>query len=1032
MDQIKYQGYARDRGFNPIQMSTASIDAISQQGNYLLRQMQDNRETNRRNRDAYQAGMVNAQNIERQNRADNFAFEQRSRDRAQEALNQNLKQKVYDAQSYQQNLDKQVTALGALSGLAPTIGKMVLEYKKGRDEADELFGKNLVFQYGVTPKILQEYEANKSKINTAATAANGVANQLEFQGVPVEVLERVRGLSGKKLVGATTAFAINGGDNYPVFYAQNSNTPIPYNGGEITLATARNQEEWEAANTFIRTEFLKQYIGINDALLDEYLFPSMRKHETVVRAQFNTAIQKNISDNIQEDKLQSFENAVKASPGEGFINYIQSEAGYDPVTGKNREWLRAKRHEAFGFLAKLVETGEVTAAQVEAIKDFAYTHNDGSTKKLGLAFDREFAEIDKLVYQKQKTQFEQAEFADRQADQELEKLYRQKAETEGFTKAEVEKLQQNHIKQTGRESEFLKDVITSEKIQDDIARQELAYRRNRGLLTTKHLMQPGRYSEDVISEFRNAAAEGDNLASVSKERLNKELQFLYRRAQELRGDTSTDKRDSSAQAWAEIRIEDIYRQKVLQEMEKGNRAGALEAATTYVSNLLWEGKASKKGPFQLSDQIQSLNPYIGMGKANSFVAEVTRAGSIAQKIISTNGSYASSDVFLLPNELKQVKAFKRGAGTIPPIIFTIASKSPSIDPIDLINAQLTAAGDTPLAPTLSQQVRNSLSPLSQRILQYRPSTANTYQAFGANSATDPYRGLLDLIASKESQAHGQYDAMNRGGYSAHEPIGSANSKEVFGVGLSQMTVADVMQRQRQREVFAAGRYQIVPGTLASLMSGNYGFTGVNLQDRFDATTQDKLAVALIRGRAGKFFNRTGSVEEAVIGMGNEWSGLQKVSRKVLANRLEAARVALNSQSMWRQPENMRSNVVYRIGSLGYGSTGPHLDVKRVDRGTMQTTGSVPIATNELDNYVDVQVSGKWKPLSGGTQITDNEQRHRARNSYGIDYAANDGTPVRLKNGAQVVGSFKGDQGTDHLIIQLPDGRRFQFLHGTIA
>ena len=63
-------------------------------------------------------------------------------------------------------------------------------------------------------------------------------------------------------------------------------------------------------------------------------------------------------------------------------------------------------------------------------------------------------------------------------------------------------------------------------------------------------------------------------------------------------------------------------------------------------------------------------------------------------------------------------------------------------------------------------------------------------------------------------------------------------------------------------------------------------------------------------------------------------------------------------------------------------------------------------------------------------MTDTEARHRARGSYGVDYAAPSGTPVRLKNGAQVVGSFKGEEGTDHLIIELPDGRRFQFLHGT--
>jgi hypothetical protein len=133
---------------------------------------------------------------------------------------------------------------------------------------------------------------------------------------------------------------------------------------------------------------------------------------------------------------------------------------------------------------------------------------------------------------------------------------------------------------------------------------------------------------------------------------------------------------------------------------------------------------------------------------------------------------------------------------------------------------------------------------------------------------------------------------------------------------------------------------------------------------------------------------------------------------------------------WRDPATMRPSVVYKIGSLGYGSTGPHLDLKRVARGTTTTTGSVEIKPNEVDNFVEVNVEGKWQALSKGTTMTDTEARHRARGSYGVDYAAPSGTPVRLKNGAQVVGSFKGQEGTDHLIIELPDGRRFQFLHGT--
>jgi len=53
--------------------------------------------------------------------------------------------------------------------------------------------------------------------------------------------------------------------------------------------------------------------------------------------------------------------------------------------------------------------------------------------------------------------------------------------------------------------------------------------------------------------------------------------------------------------------------------------------------------------------------------------------------------------------------------------------------------------------------------------------------------------------------YGQYDAINRGGSAGGTvAIGSANSTDVFGRGISTMTVAEVMNLHRQNKVHAAG------------------------------------------------------------------------------------------------------------------------------------------------------------------------------------------------------------------------------------
>jgi hypothetical protein len=98
--------------------------------------------------------------------------------------------------------------------------------------------------------------------------------------------------------------------------------------------------------------------------------------------------------------------------------------------------------------------------------------------------------------------------------------------------------------------------------------------------------------------------------------------------------------------------------------------------------------------------------------------------------------------------------------------------------------------------------------------------------------------LLDIIAGGESGSMG-YDAANKG-KAGDTPGGMP--------GLSNMKVGDVMRLQQEKKLFAAGRYQIIPNTLAGLISGKYGNTGVSINDTFNAATQDKLATALINKR----------------------------------------------------------------------------------------------------------------------------------------------------------------------------------------
>ena len=61
-------------------------------------------------------------------------------------------------------------------------------------------------------------------------------------------------------------------------------------------------------------------------------------------------------------------------------------------------------------------------------------------------------------------------------------------------------------------------------------------------------------------------------------------------------------------------------------------------------------------------------------------------------------------------------------------------------------------------------------------------------------------------------------------------------------------------------------------------------------------------------------------------------------------------------------------------------------------------------------------------------VGDSFDEHVARGSHGIDYGLQSGTEVFVTNGAKVVSSQPTEHG-DYVIIELPNGDQYSFLHG---
>ena len=130
--------------------------------------------------------------------------------------------------------------------------------------------------------------------------------------------------------------------------------------------------------------------------------------------------------------------------------------------------------------------------------------------------------------------------------------------------------------------------------------------------------------------------------------------------------------------------------------------------------------------------------------------------------------------------------------------------------------------------------------------------------------------------------------------------------------------------------------------------------------------------------------------------------------------------------MFQSAATMRAGspfLVYTSGNIGPTSTGQHLDVKQVGGGQFPTTA--------LDEYIEVDDPELGVVPLSQVPITGDFASHTARGSHGIDYGLYEGTKIYAKNGARVISNTPTEHG-DKLLIQLPNGKQYTFLHGTAA
>lgn len=127
-----------------------------------------------------------------------------------------------------------------------------------------------------------------------------------------------------------------------------------------------------------------------------------------------------------------------------------------------------------------------------------------------------------------------------------------------------------------------------------------------------------------------------------------------------------------------------------------------------------------------------------------------------------------------------------------------------------------------------QQLEKDVKKLSDDITAELPDDGDDGRVSGGISAAAS-GDVFDIIAAGE----GDYNSVNQG--TAGDTPGGAIS--VVGKNLTDMTVGEVMAAQDSGQLFAVGKYQIIPKTMKGFVQNSPD--PIDMNDKFDSTTQEK-------------------------------------------------------------------------------------------------------------------------------------------------------------------------------------------------
>ena len=599
------------------------------------------------------------------------------------------------------NIDANLAAIKPWTELSKKANKLAFDYsekKYKKDKATSYIKTLTDDQFSFEE--LNTYQKNKEAFHTADTNINNEAIKLGNQGVRFDVIDAIKAPSPGNSFGAAEAISERAADNFPFYLdaqlAGNDQLEVDLTsigGRKFKVNDVQTESELRAAIAELEEEYFEQtgLTEINPLIVKDKAWDKIKQAKsTLIKA-------KQKEDRILKGVVDQDNAIVKFKSDGDYVSFLSAVGSTYDENGKQIGYAGAKKI-ALATIKKMAADPTISEERLDDIIEGIAKQSPSHMKGNYGDFDAGMIESFKLINKKAWDEIRKQEDDDRdKLYDSLENEWEDFAKENEITEANKKAMSKQVLAMTGRKATFLQDYETRQDTNDDQSRENLQKLEfDRGYLTKEDLLP---YSNKIRSEFLDQVKQGEDLRDFDTDYSEKIDTFIDTMITQSRGLNWFNKGGD-----LELEMKDI--------MEADIDSIKRDLLTEYTPKQAYE---------QIKDRIRAkintdgVNTYLNQAKVgikNTFDKGTTREFrkdlARAMAPLASNPSLYNKLVVVDKEYLDAAEKYRDTAqdgDPVPEIYSMLAKEFPTLEPFDMMNGQLEAAGLKPVEkPKIEQDI----------------------------------------------------------------------------------------------------------------------------------------------------------------------------------------------------------------------------------------------------------------------------------------------------------------------------------------